>query len=383
MNCLNKETFVKTDDYNKIWLNNRCVSGEKYYNSLFSIIIISFPYFLLISIIIPCKIYLPIIFPLIISSFLYISEIISIIFCSCSDAGIIHKQDRDYKYKPNKYYIKKVINGHLYELNYCQTCLLFKPPRASHCQLCDNCILRFDHHCNWIGKCIGQKNYGSFYFLILSLFFSTLFYIIYSLYCIIYQAKNIKNKEKFSKIILGGLSANALYNILLMTFTGRLFITHTYLQLYNKTFYEYLKKKFSYIPGMNPFKKYLLYICKRLVIKCPGKSFYLYFIKQPEKLKLMTLDEMCMKEIEFNYNKHKLSIKSLPKFKYYNISTTKNKENIINNKINNYEINIIKEEEKNNITKEDGDVDFIVNENILNKSYKSIKQINLIFREYK
>ena len=298
MNCLEKDILIKTDDNNKIWCNNTCVSGEKIYNIFLSIAGISFPFILLVSIMIKCKNYLSIIYPLIISTILYIIELLSMIKCAFSDPGILHKQERDYKYKPNKYFIKKIINGHLFELNYCYTCLLFKPPRATHCQLCNNCILRFDHHCNWIGQCIGQNNYNSFYILIFSLFFTTLFYIIYSLYYIIYQIKKFKNKEKYNNLILWGLSAIALYNIILLfSFVGKLFISHTYYQLFNFTFYEYIKKKFSYIPGMNPFNNYIFYVCKRLVLKCPGKSFYLYFIKHPEKLKLMTLDkESFLKE---------------------------------------------------------------------------------------
>ena len=37
-----------------------------------------------------------------------------------------------------------------------------KHERSSHCSRCYYCVLRRDHHCDWIGKCIGFNNISMF-----------------------------------------------------------------------------------------------------------------------------------------------------------------------------------------------------------------------------
>mmetsp|Transcript_26465 Transcript_26465/g.61709 ORF Transcript_26465/g.61709 Transcript_26465/m.61709 type:complete len:446 (+) Transcript_26465:102-1439(+) len=47
-------------------------------------------------------------------------------------------------------------------IRHCGTCEMRRPHRASHCKVCDNCVLDFDHHCFYIGNCVGLRNHRPF-----------------------------------------------------------------------------------------------------------------------------------------------------------------------------------------------------------------------------
>lgn len=86
---------------------------------------------------------------------------------STSDPGYIHDQN-----------IQKHIDAWPYDeqmfipKSTCRTCKRIKPARSKHCSLCQGCIAVCDHHCVWIGNCVGFGNMGLF---ILFLLLNTMF----------------------------------------------------------------------------------------------------------------------------------------------------------------------------------------------------------------
>lgn len=138
-------------------------------------------------------------------------------------------------------------------LRRCGFCEIMQPMRAKHCTECQRCVHRYDHHCPWIGSCVGERNHKFF----LSFLFSEMLLITWTVY-VVSKAfhQEAAWKQWFHKNWIFLVLIMFLSCILLVV--GLLWLCHSYMMFTAQTTWEFMSRpRISYLKKFpedyNPF----------------------------------------------------------------------------------------------------------------------------------
>ena len=100
----------------------------------------------------------------------------------------------------------------------CSTCGIIRPPCASHCRYCDNCILNLDHHCFYISNCVGKRNHKYFYLFLFFGSLSALYASVCNIILILYIF--LINSQDIWKLLFINDKWLLILSFILITFSG-------------------------------------------------------------------------------------------------------------------------------------------------------------------
>jgi len=132
--------------------------------------------------------------------------------------------------------------------NKCKICDIVQPLRTKHCKKCSKCVYRYDHHCFWLGTCVGGDNHVYFWWYLLV---QTAVII----WCMIVAGSGIYiSKEPDWILKCGLLILIEVICILFIFMPLGLLCYHTYLMSTNQTTWENAKRnKISYLKDLPEF----------------------------------------------------------------------------------------------------------------------------------
>lgn len=219
------------------------------------------------------------------------------------------------------------------KISKCLSCFIIRPFRSTHCGDCNNCVLRFDHHCPWIGNCVALRNYRYFFLFLSLLNIYCMFLLSVSIYHI-YRVTNDnlkiieKNKSSNNSLLYYNTEINSysevhdittysvsktigslfvvVYCFIKMLFVTGLLIYHTILVSKNQTTKEDLKRTFYKTVQGNfynrgCFKNWIMLFC---CIRKSKKSTFDYLKEYKRKNNKIIKDQQIYSERKLTEEKN-------------------------------------------------------------------------------
>ncbi|KAI0318936.1 DHHC palmitoyltransferase-domain-containing protein [Amylostereum chailletii] len=137
-------------------------------------------------------------------------------------------------------------------VKYCTTCQTYRPPRSSHCKMCDNCVDGCDHHCQWVNNCVGRRNYTYFFALITMCTLTLVLVIITSALHLWFLTHD--DHDSFREALNKGVGSAVAFSlsILLIWPVAALFSYHVRLLFLNMTTIEQIRSQAHKSLGNGP-----------------------------------------------------------------------------------------------------------------------------------
>jgi palmitoyltransferase ZDHHC9/14/18 len=146
---------------------------------------------------------------------------------------------------------KYIDNPQYVHMKYCTTCRLWRPPRSSHCRICDSCIEYCDHHCIWLNNCVGKRNYRYFFTFIVTACLVGWYLMGQCIWYIVLVAQ--RGGLSISRALQGvgpiASLALACYGMLAALYPCALVSYHLYLSLSGQNTHEYVRPRYFFLSG--------------------------------------------------------------------------------------------------------------------------------------